>query len=174
MSKNNLTELNTILFTQLNALVKNGDKEIEKSRAVAGLAKEIVNSHKLVLDASRFAVQNGFMVSNTGKQPTVLDQFGIYKEPFDADSFAKNTLKESETMNTHGYKNTWLPSQKVKYILASGGLGLLGIKANIEVIDSTWSKTDTELESLLDEMIDNGEVKKELKKDRPFYSLAFL
>jgi hypothetical protein len=174
MAKNRLTELNEILFNQLHSLIEKGDKEIEKSRAVAGLAKEIVNSHKLVLDASKFAVNHGFIISNTGQQSTILDQFGIYKNHSSLAESTKPIIKEPEQSNTFGYKNTWVPSQKVKYILASGGLGLLAIRNNIEMLDSTWSMSDIELEILLEEMIDNGEVKKEIKKDRSFYSLAFL
>ena len=59
MAKNKLMDLNDALFAQLERLGDedmSGDammQEIERSKAVASIAKEIVNTGKLALDAQR-------------------------------------------------------------------------------------------------------------------------
>jgi len=59
MAKNKLSDLNDHLFAameRLNSEDVNGDalkEEIERSRAMAGVAREIVNAGKLALDAQR-------------------------------------------------------------------------------------------------------------------------
>lgn len=62
--KTQLSDLNTHLFEQLERLNDNDLKdeqlkeEINRSKAVQGIAFAIVNNAKLVLDAARFQTEN--------------------------------------------------------------------------------------------------------------------
>jgi hypothetical protein len=61
--KNNLTDLNDHLFAQLERLGVddlNGDKlkeEVERSKAISSLAKDIVNNAALVLEGKKFVTE---------------------------------------------------------------------------------------------------------------------
>ena len=57
--KNNLIELNTILFQELNELNNKGlsvdgfKKELDRSKAIVGVSQTIINNSKLLLEAEK-------------------------------------------------------------------------------------------------------------------------
>lgn len=73
--KNKLTDLNNHLFAQLERLNDedlSGDQlreEIDRSRAITGVSKEIVSNARLVLDAEQYKRENGLT-----KGPAMLEQ----------------------------------------------------------------------------------------------------
>lgn len=75
MAKNRLTDLNDILFDQLNKLQNDeGDfaTEIERANATAKIADQIVKTHKVVLDAARLSAH-----LTTQERKSLPDSFGI-------------------------------------------------------------------------------------------------
>lgn len=58
--KNKLVDLNSYLFEQLERLTddetlkKNFDKEIERSKALTNISKEVIKNAKLLLDARKY------------------------------------------------------------------------------------------------------------------------
>lgn len=64
MAKNRLTDLNDHLFTQLERLNdeelkgENLAAEIERTRAITAVSKEIVANGRLVMEASKLAADN--------------------------------------------------------------------------------------------------------------------
>ena len=62
--KNKLVDLNNYLFAQIERLSDESVKgaklteEIERSKAVSSIAKNIIDNGKLVLDAKRFSVEH--------------------------------------------------------------------------------------------------------------------
>lgn len=69
---NNLTELNNQLFAQLKRINNEAlagedlEKEIERSKAVTGISKTIIDNAKLALDAEKFRAEyRGFKDSDT-------------------------------------------------------------------------------------------------------------
>lgn len=76
--KNKLTDLNDHLFAQLErlgdeALTEEGlTKEVERSKAISAVAKDIVGNAKLVLDVEKFKVDNNFHLTKNPVSP-VLD-----------------------------------------------------------------------------------------------------
>ncbi|MBA7559394.1 hypothetical protein ES708_01008 [subsurface metagenome] len=80
MSKNKLLDLNDHLFAQIERLDDDElkdealDDEISRARAVAGLATQIINNARLVLDASK-AITDGYV--RFGKRDTLLEILNI-------------------------------------------------------------------------------------------------
>lgn len=69
--KNKLTDLHNLLFEQLERLITTEDddteltREIERSRMVAAMSKQIVENGKLMLDARKHADEMGFGTQRT-------------------------------------------------------------------------------------------------------------
>lgn len=72
---NNLSKLNDTLFDQLNRLstLEGGKKlsqEIERSKAVSQISRDIISNAKLALEAQQFKTEFGI----TAKLPTMIAQ----------------------------------------------------------------------------------------------------
>lgn len=81
--KNKLSDLNNHLFSQIERLgdeslkAEKLEKEIERARAITGVANQIVNNARLVLEAQK-ALSDGLI--RTGKSPYMLGMIGEVKE----------------------------------------------------------------------------------------------
>ena len=81
--KNRLIDLNNHLFSQMERLLYEEIKkdalneEIQRARAVTGVANQIINNAKLVLEA-RKAISDGYIRS--GKKDSLLEMLGEQKE----------------------------------------------------------------------------------------------
>jgi N-acetylglutamate synthase-like GNAT family acetyltransferase len=79
MSKNRLLDLNDHLFAQMERLSDEDikkedlDEEIQRARAVAGVANQIINNARLVLEASK-AISDGY--TRAGKRDELLSMLG--------------------------------------------------------------------------------------------------
>lgn len=75
--KNKLTNLNNHLFAQLERLGDEGlageklDEEINRSKAITGVSKEIVSNARIALDAQKFKSEAGLLASKT--MPVMLE-----------------------------------------------------------------------------------------------------
>lgn len=83
MPKNRLLDLNDHLFAQMERLddedLKESalDEEIQRARAVAGVANQIINNARLVLEASK-AISDGYIRS--GKRDALLQMLGVQND----------------------------------------------------------------------------------------------
>ncbi len=63
--KNKLTDLNDVLFEQLERLnddehmEENFDKELERSKAITNVASSIINNAQLLLNAHKYIIEYG-------------------------------------------------------------------------------------------------------------------
>ena len=69
----NINDLNELLFSQLNRLnsasKENLDMEIERAKAVSGVAKDIISNARLAFDAAQLRVEYGVQA----KLPAMLE-----------------------------------------------------------------------------------------------------
>lgn len=107
MSSNKLTDLNTILFDQLQRLndsiieAKSLEIEIKRAHAVANVAKQIVSTHRLALDAHKIGSDakpvEGFEMATNG---TISDGMVVKKVEQSTSKPIHNSPKELAEIKT--------------------------------------------------------------------------
>lgn len=83
--KNKIQDLNDHLFAQLERLndedltQEDLDKEITRSKAVSGIASQIINNARLALDATKLQVEFGTAARTGVALPEMLESKGTKK-----------------------------------------------------------------------------------------------
>lgn len=83
--KNKIQDLNDHLFAQLERLNDDDltqedlDKEITRSKAVSGIASQIINNARLALDATKLQVEFGTAARTGVALPEMLESKGTKK-----------------------------------------------------------------------------------------------